>query len=113
MKFRFCTLSAVFALFLWHCMLSGLTTAAIIIRRNRPQAGLVRITFLPMSEAGAALLGAMVTLTPGTTVIDVDMERREMLLHLLDQKASGASITTIHEDFERRIAKIFPVKGVA
>jgi multisubunit Na+/H+ antiporter MnhE subunit len=37
-----------------------------------------------MSEAGASILGGMITLTPGTTTIDVDMERREMLLHVLD-----------------------------
>ena len=71
----------------WFCIhlaVSGLTTAWLIIRPAvRPQAGLMRVTYDGLSEVGAAILGCLVTLTPGTTVIDVDPEKQTILLHVL------------------------------
>ena len=53
-----------------------------------------------MSPTGAALLGCLVTLTPGTTVIDIDMARHEMLLHLLDLSQAEATVASIRKEFE-------------
>ena len=86
--------------FLWQVLVSGVSTARIVLRRGRPPAGLIRMGFAPMSETGAALLGCLVTLTPGTTVIDIDMARREMLLHLLDLSRAEATVASIREEFE-------------
>ena len=94
--------------FVGHCVLAGLATARIILRRTPPPAGLVRMRFAPMSPAGAAVLGAMVTLSPGTTVIDIDLEQREMLLHLLDTQDAAASLNVVRRDFERDIVALFP-----
>lgn len=94
--------------FIGHCVLSGVSTARIILQRGRSSAGLVRLRFAPMSETGAAVFGAMVTLTPGSSVIDIDMHHREMLLHLLDTSNAEAAVATIRRDFERDIAALFP-----
>lgn len=94
--------------FIGHCVLSGISTARIILQRGRTSAGLVRMPYAPMSETGAAVLGAMVTLTPGSSVIDIDVERREMLLHLLDVTAAEAMVAAIRRDFERDIRVLFP-----
>lgn len=61
-----------------------------------------------MSPTGAAVLGALVTLTPGTTVIDIDLQQRKMLLHLLDTRDLETAITTIRRDFEADIGTLFP-----
>jgi len=94
--------------FAMHCVLAGTATARIILRRTPPSAGLVRMRFAPMSPAGAAVLGAMVTLSPGTTVIDIDLARREMLLHLLDTQGVAATLAAVRRDFERDIVALFP-----
>jgi multicomponent K+:H+ antiporter subunit E/multicomponent Na+:H+ antiporter subunit E len=98
----------LFLRFFGHCVLSGVSTAGIILKRTAPPAGFVRFHFVPMSMTGAAVLGAMVTLTPGSSAIDIDMERREILLHLLDTRLTKASVEAIRRDFEHDISLLFP-----
>lgn len=101
-------LAVLLSRFLWAVVVSGLQTAWVIARgHRRPVAGFVRMRFAPMSEAGAALLGSLITLTPGTTTIDVDTERCEMLLHLLDASHAEATVTRIREKFERPLGVWF------
>ena len=94
--------------FLRHCLVSGLTTAGMILSRRQPPAGVVRMQYGPISSTGAAVLGAMVTLTPGSTVIDIDQQRREMLLHLLDIGSREATFASIRKDFEQDLRLLFP-----
>jgi multicomponent K+:H+ antiporter subunit E/multicomponent Na+:H+ antiporter subunit E len=96
--------------FIGHCILSGLTTALIILKRTPPPAGLVRFKYASMSITGASVLGALVTLTPGSSTIDIDPERQEMLLHLLDTRTAEASLKSIRRDFELDVAALFPEK---
>lgn len=90
----------------------GVQTVAVIVRAGRPggrppPVALLRVGFAPMSERGAALLGAMVSLTPGTTTIDVDMERHELLLHVLDASDPDALVAGIRRDFEPALVRLF------
>lgn len=92
--------------------ISGLQTVAVILRSGRPggappPVALVRVRFAPMSEPGVALLGSMVSLTPGTTTIDIDMERRELLLHVLDASDTDALVAGIRQDFEPGLRRLF------
>jgi multicomponent K+:H+ antiporter subunit E/multicomponent Na+:H+ antiporter subunit E len=111
MMWRVFVLTRLLLRFAWLSVLSGIATARIIQQRHPPPAGLVRMRFAPMSETGAAVLGAMVTLTPGSSVIDIDPARREMLLHLLDLSAADATAASIRRDFERDICALFPVES--
>lgn len=103
-------LAAVLLLrFLWQVLVSGVATARVVLRPGPlPRAGLIRMEYAPMSPAGAALLGCLVTLTPGTTVIDIDPARREMLLHLLDVVQAEAAVASIREEFEQYLARLLP-----
>ncbi|MCM8611608.1 Na+/H+ antiporter subunit E [Accumulibacter sp.] len=94
--------------FMLHCIVSGIATARIILRRRPARSGLVRLRTAPMSEAGAAVLAALVTLTPGSSVIDIDPERREMLLHLLDLDGADGTVAGIRRDFEPDVVLLFP-----
>jgi len=100
--------------FLKAVVISGLQTVAVILRNSlggrKPPAGLVRMRFAPMDERGATLLGCLISLTPGTTTIDIDMERHEMLLHLLDTSQAEAAIAGIRRDFEPSIITLFGVQ---
>lgn len=93
-------------------LVSGLETVMVILKSGRPGAtppavALVRVRFAPMSPRGAALLGSMVSLTPGTTTIDIDLERRELLLHVLDASDPDALVAGIRRDFEPGLRALF------
>lgn len=100
------------ARFMRAVLVSGLQTVAVILRTGKPGSGpppvaLLRVRFAPMSEQGAALLGCMVSLTPGTTTIDIDMARRELLLHVLDASDTDALVAGIRQDFEPGLVALF------
>lgn len=98
--------------FLKDVIASGWTTALIILRRgNRPQSGFVRMPYGDLSNTAANFLGALVTLTPGTTTVDIDLERREFLLHLLDAEQAEATLASIRRDFLRPIQILFGGKS--
>lgn len=93
---------------------SGVQTVGAIARHGLsigtpPPAAFVRIGFAPLSAQGAALLGCMISLTPGTTVVDVDMAQREMVLHMLDTRHATAAVEAIRRRFEPPLQAWFGV----
>lgn len=89
-------------------VVSGLTTLRIILSEQPgARACFVRLQFAPLSETGATLLGALVTLTPGATAIDIDMQRYELTLHLLDGSDPQAVAAQIRRDFEPHLVTLF------
>lgn len=98
--------------FLGAVVVAGFTTVATIAGtglglRQMPASGFIRFRFAPMSEQGAALLGAMVSLTPGTTVIDIDMEAREMAVHMLDLSQADGMVRSLRLTFEPGLVTLF------
>lgn len=94
--------------FLREAVVSGWTTALIILRGNRSlQPGLVRMPYGDLSDTAANFLGALVTLTPGTTTVEIDLQRRELLLHLLDTRRADATFESIRRDFVRPVRILF------
>jgi multisubunit Na+/H+ antiporter MnhE subunit len=99
-------------------VVSGIDTIRVIVSAGRPggtppPVALVRVRFAPMSPRGAALLGSMVSLTPGTTTIDIDMERRELLLHVLDASDTRALVDGIRKEFEPGLKVLFGTEQAA
>jgi multicomponent K+:H+ antiporter subunit E/multicomponent Na+:H+ antiporter subunit E len=93
-------------------VVSGLATIAVILKsglpgRAPPPVALLRIGFAPMDERGAAILGCMVSLTPGTTTLDIDMDRHELLVHVLDASDPEAMVAAIRRDFEPGLVTLF------
>ena len=104
MSRRAWTLVLLLASFAGQLLLSGLATLRIILSpRPAARPALMCYEFAPLSEAGAALLAALVTLTPGTTVVDIDMASRTLLLHLLDGRDEAATAEGIRRHFERHL----------
>jgi multisubunit Na+/H+ antiporter MnhE subunit len=97
--------------FVWAVVVSGITTSWLIVRPGAPPVpGFVRMPFSNLDRRGAALLGCVTTLTPGTTTVDVDLERGELLLHLLDASDPDATVAEIRELFERHLQVLFPAR---
>lgn len=97
-------------------VLSGWQTVLAIAHASgwggsAPVPAFVRVRFAPMSETGAALLGCMVSLTPGTTTLDIDMDRYELLVHVLDSADVDGLIDGIREDFEPGLLALFSPNG--
>jgi multicomponent K+:H+ antiporter subunit E len=55
----------------------------------------------------ATILGGIVTLTPGTVSIDIDMERRILHVHALDVPDAQALITEIKARYEAPLKEMF------
>lgn len=97
--------------FLFQVVTSGLTTAWSIVRPGRrPTPGLIRMRYDNLSEFGVTVMGCMITLTPGTTTIDIDTERKELLLHLLDAGNPERTIAKIRRQFERPLQRMYPAR---
>ncbi len=86
--------------FIRDVVLSGWDTARLILRDpGIVNSGTTRMTYGELNPGYASLLGALISLTPGTTMISMDLQRREFLLHLLDLRQRDATIATIQRDF--------------
>lgn len=98
-------------IFLWALINSGIATIRIILSASfggaAPASGFIRFRYAPMSDQGAALLAAMITLTPGTTAIDIDPDTRTMTLHLLDVAGAEDAIADIRRSFEPPLVVLF------
>ncbi len=98
--------------FLKEVVASGWSTAIIILRGAKQlQPGFVRMSYGDLSDSAANFLGALVTLTPGTTTIDIDLDRREYLLHLLDAEQAEATLESIRRDFLIPVRTLFGGKS--
>jgi multisubunit Na+/H+ antiporter MnhE subunit len=99
--------------FLVDVVLSGLWTAWLIVRPGpRPTPGLLRMRFSGLDARGAAILGGLITLTPGTTTLDIALDEGrgdgELLLHLLDASDRAGAARDIERRFVAPLRRVFP-----
>lgn len=93
---------------------SGVQTTITILRPDPGMTpGFIDYEFEPMTEIGATLLGSLITLTPGTTTVDIDMEARRLLVHLLDTRGADAARAEIRSEFETPIRVLFGTEKAA
>lgn len=106
---RLLALAALAAVFAREVITGGVMTAWFILRPGpRPEPALVPMAYEGLSPTGAALLACLITLTPGTSAVDIDVDRHRLLLHLLDGGDPEAAIAAIRQRFERRLRSLFP-----
>lgn len=81
-------------------VLSGWDTARVILLDpGIANSGTARMSYGALDLYTASLLGALISLTPGTTMIAMDLQRREFVLHLLDLRQKDLTIARIRRDF--------------
>lgn len=86
----------------------GTWQVAAIVLHIRPleHPGIVRVPLGRRSKASAGLAGMVLTLSPGTFLIDIDWETHEMLVHAIDASdpdALRAGYDDFYENIERHI----------
>jgi multisubunit Na+/H+ antiporter MnhE subunit len=87
--------------FLRDMVLGGVATLGIILSPRIPAQALARLPYGDLPEGHAALMGALVCMTPGTTTVHIDTERREMVLHVLDGREVDATLQALERDYLR------------
>jgi multisubunit Na+/H+ antiporter MnhE subunit len=94
--------------FPFEVAVSGWSTGWLILtdgRRLHP--GFARMSYGAINETGAVVLGLLITLTPGTTTVDIDPVRRELLLHLLDTRDVEGALHAIRRCFAHPVSVLF------
>lgn len=74
---------------------------------DRIRPGFVEVPLDLADPFVATILGGIVTLTPGTVSIDIDMERRILHVHALDVPDPDALIAEIKSRYERPLKEMF------
>jgi multisubunit Na+/H+ antiporter MnhE subunit len=75
--------------------------------------GFVAYRFQPMAPAATTLLACLISLTPGTTAVDVDVAAGQIRLHLLNASASEAALQEIRSLFEAAVRTLFAEEETA
>jgi len=83
------------------------TSRTILTCSDAPRRGFARFAYDDLHEAGVVVLGALVTLTPGTSTVDIDLQRRELLLHVLDTEDIEVTLNNIRRDFLLPLRSLF------
>ncbi len=86
----------------WDVTLRVLHVRAI----ERP--GLVRVPIGQRTERGVAVFALATTLSPGSVLIDVDWERRDLLVHVIDASDPDAVRDRLQRFYDRYQRRIFP-----
>lgn len=88
---------------------SNIAVACIVLRPGAPRhaPGFVDIPLELRDRVGLAVLGCIITATPGTTWSGYDDVAGTLTLHVLDLEDAGAMRATIKGRYERRLQEIF------
>ena len=87
------------------------TIRIILISSDAPRRSFVRFAYDDLNKTGVVLLAAMVTLTPGTSMIDIDLKSRELLLHVLDSEDIETALNAIRRDFLLPLRSLFGARS--
>ncbi len=60
------------------------------------------------SDLGITLFADMVTLTPGTTALDVSTNRETLFVHALDAPDAEAAVGDLKSSLEARVRRVLP-----
>jgi len=99
------------AVFLWECVKANIDVAYRVLHPDLPiRPGTVKVKTNLKSDMGLTLLANSVTLTPGTTSVDIDREKGVLYVHWIYVKDSylrGDKRLPVVEKFENILKKVF------
>jgi multicomponent K+:H+ antiporter subunit E len=80
---------------------------AVLMPADRLRPGFVSVPLDLRSDVGIAVLANTVSLTPGTLSADLTPDRRELVVHYLDERDPQALVADIKQRYERRLLQVF------
>ena len=97
-------------IFLWGCVIANIDVAWRVLHPKLPiRPGTVRIKTSLKSDIGLTFLANSITLTPGTTTVDIDKERGLIYVHRIYIK-DGHTLSEnlpVVDRFEKILKKVF------
>lgn len=93
----------------WDIVRSNIAVMSIILsgRYRQIPSGFVRVPLLLTNGYGLAILGCIITSTPGTIWVSYDSKERVLLIHVFDLIDEAGWIRTIVERYEHPLREIF------
>ena len=99
------------AVFIWECLKANIDVAYRVIHPDLPiRPGTIKVKTSLRSDTGLTFLANSVTLTPGTTSVDIDKENGFIYIHWLyvkDDYDRSAMRLGVVEKFENILRRIF------
>lgn len=83
-------------------------TLRVVHLRPVERPGVVRIPIGQRSERGIAVSALTTTLSPGSVLIDIDRERGDLLLHVIDASDPDAVRERLQRFYDRYQRRVFP-----
>lgn len=83
-------------------------TLRVVGLRRLEAPGIVRVPIGDRSDRGVAISALATTLSPGTVFVDVDHERGDMLLHVIDASDPDAVRAQLQRFYDRYQRRVFP-----
>ena len=98
-------------IFLWECVKANMDVAYRVIHPSLPiRPGMIKVKTRLRSDTGLTFLANSITLSPGTTTVDIDKDNGFLYIHLLTVKEDydrTAMRLGLVEKFENILSRIF------
>jgi multicomponent K+:H+ antiporter subunit E len=105
---RFGVAAVLLGVFLYDIVAANLAVArAVLGPMSRIHPRFVRVPLDLTNASAVALLASMVSLTPGTVLVDIDLRARVITIHALLAGEEAALVREIKTRYESRIKEIF------
>ncbi len=99
------------AVFLWECIKANIDVAFRVLHPDLPiRPGTIKVKTRLRSDIGLTFLANSITLTPGTTTVDVDKDNGYIYIHWLRVKDGfdrASQTLPVVEKFEKILIRIF------
>ncbi len=98
-------------IFTWECLKANIDVAYRVLHPDLPiRPGTIKVKTALTSDTALTFLASSITLTPGTTTVDIDKDRGYIYIHWLYVKEGydrSSMKLAIVERFERILKRIF------
>ena len=84
------------------------TIGAVLGDRSRLRPAIIAVPLDIKSDAGVTLFADMVTLTPGTTSLEVSEDKQTLYVHALDAEDPETTKTELKSTLERSVRRVLP-----
>ncbi len=93
--------------FIWECLKANIDVAYRVMHPDIPiSPGTIKVKIGLKSDIGLTFLANSITLTPGTTSVDIDKEAGFLYVHVLSLKPGQVGVKVV-DTFERILKRIF------
>ena len=92
---------------LWHLIRSSLEVAQDILTPNKKsQPKIIELTYHCKHPVQISLLVNLISLTPGTLVVDIDEKNQRLIIHVMFAQNEEQFISFILKSLEPKIQKV-------